>query len=58
MSSNDKSLYQVNAIRFSNGFTSLAISSRQNCSMGEVPTTTATCLVSGNTCKIFSIAPK
>ena len=58
MSSNDKALYQVNAIRFSKGFTSLAISSRQNCSMGEAPTTTATFLVSGNTCKIFLIAPR
>ena len=31
---------------------------RQNCSTGEAPTTTATCLVSGNTCKMFSIAAK
>ena len=40
------------------GSASLAIASFQNFSMGDVPTTTITSFVSGNTRTIFSIAAK
>ena len=49
MSSNERSLYQMNEIRFAKRLTSLRISSNQNLSLGELPFTTATVFVSGNT---------
>jgi hypothetical protein len=57
-SSNDKLPVHVNATRFTRGLTSLAISSDQYFSIGEVPTTTVTFWVSGNTRRIFSKAAR
>ena len=54
ISSNGRSLYQTNEIRFAKRLTSLRISSAQYLSLGELPFTTATVFVSGNTRKIFS----
>ena len=44
----------MNEIRFAKRLTSLRISSNQYLSLGELPFTTATVFVSGNTRRIFS----
>src|SRR5262249_48439025 len=57
-SSNDKLSVHEKLIRFESGSDSFPMASFQNLSIGEVPTTTVTFLVFGNTRKIFSMAAK
>src|SRR5262249_37941866 len=57
MSSNNRSLNQVNDTRLSNGRNAMRICSAQYCSTGEFPMTIAILVVSGSTCRMFFTTP-
>jgi hypothetical protein len=57
MSSKDKSFNQLKDVLLAYGWNARRCRASQYCSIGELPITTDTFVVSGSTCRMFSMAP-